>query len=71
MTLDINTLTQLIGSVGFPVVMCIYMMVVNNKAVSANTEATNALREVVAENARSTERLVELANILIERFRKE
>ena len=45
---DFNALSQVIGSVGFPVVMCVYMMVTNNKTVQANTEATNALKEVVS-----------------------
>lgn len=32
-TLDINELTTLIGSVGFPIVMCIYMTVTFNKTL--------------------------------------
>lgn len=31
--LDINELTTLIGSVGFPIVMCIYMTVTFNKTL--------------------------------------
>lgn len=66
--MDFNALAQAIGSVGFPIVMCVYMMSTSNKAVAANTEATNSLKEVVAQSARSTERLVELANKLLERI---
>ena len=41
--MDVNVITQLIGTVGFPVVCCGYMMVVNNKTLKENTEATNKL----------------------------
>ena len=34
-------LTQLIGSVGFPIVMCGYMMITNNKTLQSLTESIN------------------------------
>ena len=45
--MDITALTQLIGSLGFPIACCFYMMTTMNKTLSANTEATNSLRIVV------------------------
>ena len=43
MTFDINILTDLINNVGFPIVVCGYVMVKLNKTVEKNTEATNNL----------------------------
>ena len=34
-------LTQLIGSVGFPIVMCGYMMITTNKTLQSLTESIN------------------------------
>ena len=41
--MDINMISQLIGSLGFPIVCCGYMMITNNKTLRENTEATNKL----------------------------
>ena len=41
--MDITMITQLIGSLGFPVVCCGYMMIVNNKTIKENTAATNKM----------------------------
>lgn len=38
-----STITGVIGSLGFPITMCIYMAAVNNKTVKENTETTNRL----------------------------
>lgn len=43
--MDISAITQLIGSVGFPIACCLYMMVVNDKTIKQLTEAVNALTE--------------------------
>lgn len=40
---DITMITDLIGSYGFPIVACLYMMISCNKTVNKNTEATNKL----------------------------
>jgi len=45
--MDISALTQLVGSLGFPIVCCAYMMVSMNKTIAANTEATNSLAKLV------------------------
>lgn len=41
--MDITVVSQLIGSLGFPIVACGYMMIVNTKTVKENTEATNKM----------------------------
>ena len=43
MTFDVNILTDLINNVGFPIVVCGYVMIKLNKTVEKNTEATNNL----------------------------
>lgn len=45
--MSLAELTQLIGSLGFPIACCFYMMTTMNKTLSANTDATNSLRIVV------------------------
>lgn len=43
MEISLNEIAQFIGSYGFPIVACAYMMVVNNKSVKENTIATNKM----------------------------
>lgn len=43
MTFDVNIITDLINNVGFPIVVCGYVMIKLNKTVEKNTEATNNL----------------------------
>ena len=43
MEINLNDITTLIGSLGFPIVACGYMMIVNTKAVKENTAATNKM----------------------------
>ena len=45
--MDVTVLTQLIGSLGFPIVCCGYMMFVMNKTLKENTTATNNLVNLV------------------------
>ena len=45
--MDVTIITQLIGSLGFPVVCCGYMMIVMNKTLKENTTATNNLVNLV------------------------
>ena len=40
-------LTQLVGSLGFPIVACAYMMISMGKTLSDNTKATNSLAALV------------------------
>lgn len=41
--IDYTVISQLIGSLGFPIVCCGYMMVTNNRTIKQLTEAVSAL----------------------------
>ena len=45
--MEFEQIVSLISSVGFPIACCLYMMLVNNKTVSKNTEATNKMISVM------------------------
>lgn len=45
--MDITYLTQLIGSLGFPIVCCGYMMISMNKTIQNNTKVTSELSAIV------------------------
>lgn len=48
--MDAATLSQLIGSLGFPIAMCVYLTYSNNKANEAHKEEIDKLRETVENN---------------------
>ena len=48
--MDIGVLTQLIGSLGFPIACCIYLIYSNNKANEAHKEEIDKLRQTVENN---------------------
>ena len=52
----IETITQLVGSLGFPIICCGYMMITMNKTLKADTEATAKLATLV-------ENLIEKLNV--------
>lgn len=45
--MEISVIQELISSVGFPIVCCVYMMVNNNKTLKQLTEAVNTLTTTV------------------------
>ena len=45
--MDVGAITQLIGSLGFPIVYCGYMMLKMNKTIEKNTEVTEATYELI------------------------
>lgn len=45
-----EVLIQLIGSLGFPIAMCIYMCYYNQKLNDAHKEEVKALREAIENN---------------------
>lgn len=49
--MDFTVISQLIGSLGFPIVACGYMMITMNKSLKDNTEATNKLATLVSKLA--------------------
>lgn len=45
--MEFELVSQLIGSLGFPIVCCGYMMVTNNKTIKELTGAVNSLTECI------------------------
>lgn len=58
--MDIATISQLIGSLGFPVVACIALFWLCNTTLKANTDAINGVTAAVKENTTTTAQLVQL-----------
>lgn len=50
MSVFINTVTQVIGALGFPIVMCFYMMKQNREMDKEHKEEVSQLREAVENN---------------------
>lgn len=48
--MDISTISQLIGSVGFPIACCVYLIYSNNKANQTHAEEIEKLRTTVENN---------------------
>ena len=48
--MDIEVLTQLIGSLGFPIVACIYMAVTQQKSEERHSKEVDELRKAVNNN---------------------
>ena len=58
--MDIAAISQLIGSLGFPVVACIALFWLCSTTLKANTEAINGVTAAVRENTTTTAQLVQL-----------
>lgn len=50
--MDVNGISQLIGSLGFPIACCIYLIWSNNKTNEAHKEEVDKLRETVENNTK-------------------
>lgn len=48
--MDVNTLTTLISSLGFPIVACIYMAVTQQKSEERHSKEVDELRKAVNNN---------------------
>lgn len=48
--MDVQTLTQLISSLGFPIVACIYMAVIQQKTQERHSKEVDELRKAVNNN---------------------
>lgn len=57
--MDVNTMVQLIGSLGFPIAMCLWMAKHMQSMQEKHAEEINALREVVQENTIALVKLVD------------
>ena len=47
--MDVSTINNIIGSLGFPITACIYMAYVNAKQTEANKEEMSKMTEAVNE----------------------
>lgn len=50
--MDVNTITTLISSVGFPIACCIYLIYSNNKTTEKHAEEVEKLRVTVENNTK-------------------
>lgn len=62
--MDINAITQLIGSVGFPIVMCFYMAYMLKDSEEKHKEEMDSLKDALNNN---TLVLTELKGLLTEK----
>lgn len=57
--MNIGDITQLIGSLGFPIVMCFYMMKVNRETSQDHREEVAELRKAVENNTLVVQRVLD------------
>lgn len=57
--MDVTVLTQLIGSLGFPIVACLYLFYLHNKSEERHKQEVERLSESVDNNTRALEKLIE------------
>lgn len=50
--MDVNTITTLISSMGFPIACCIYLIYSNNKTAEKHAEEVEKLRVTVENNTK-------------------
>lgn len=55
--MDINEVIQVIGSLGFPIAVCLWFMIVDHKDSKANTEAIISMSKAVENNTKAIEKL--------------
>lgn len=64
--MDINTISTIIGSLGFPIAACIYMAYVNAKQTEAHKEEMSKMTEAVNELKIAITSLVDKINNIAE-----
>lgn len=57
--MDANTLTTIISNLGFPVVVCIYMIYVNQKQAEAHKEEVSKMTQAITDLKIAVTALVE------------
>lgn len=57
--MNIGDITQLIGSLGFPIVMCFYMMKINRETSQDHKEEVAELRKAVENNTLVVQRVLD------------
>lgn len=50
--MDINSVTQIISNVGFPIACCLYLIYSQNRTEQAHKEEIDKLRETVENNTK-------------------
>ena len=62
--MDIAAISQLIGSLGFPIVACGALFWMCNTTLKANTDAINSVTDAVTANTHATAELSQLVQLL-------
>ena len=62
--MDIAAISQLIGSLGFPIVACGALFWMCNNTLKSNTEAINSVTDAVTANTHATAELSQLVQLL-------
>ena len=57
--MDVTVLTQLVGSLGFPIVACFYLFYMHNKSEERHKEEVERLAESVDNNTKALNKLIE------------
>lgn len=47
--MDINQISQLVGSLGFPILACVFLFKFLTQTMKENTQALNALSDTIAD----------------------
>ena len=64
--MDITTLTQLVGSLGFPIVACFYMAKMQEKQNEQHSKEVSELRKSVDNNTKAMIRLCTKLGVEVE-----
>lgn len=57
--MDLNTITQFISSVGFPIAMCVYIMYTMQKQTESHKTEIDELRKTIENNTVAIVKLIE------------
>lgn len=64
--MDVNVITQLISSVGFPIACCIFLFWANNKQNERHTEEVEKLRTSVDNNTKAMLKLCQKLGVSLD-----
>lgn len=68
--MDVEAITSLISTLGFPIVVCIALFWYVNKQTESHKEEINGLRETINENTNILTQLKELISIMMQKETK-
>lgn len=66
--MDVSVITQLIGSVGFPIVMCFVLVYYMEKSEESHKEEINSLKEALNNNTNILTKLETLINERLDNY---